>query len=311
LTEDGDFGPKTKARVTLFKNKNGISNSDNGIVDESTWAQLKPYITGTYKTPMKPAEPSVQVTGNSERDYWDEFLGYEAQYLQDVNPMYLYEQIVEAGIIERDQYTFKQFVIDNAPEWEKQFNEKTVGDRLEELVDMVATTYIIVYGTVYTYQQIMEIVEYEKLVYEVKNAQSAAQTKLTQPMAADNVSINVRTNSTAAQGVVKTINSFDDVEGYIKQNGKLPDNFITKDQAKALGWNPKTGNLTDVAPGKSIGGDIFRNAESKLPSAPGRIWYEADINYSSGFRGSERILYSNDGLIYKTTDHYNTFTQIK
>jgi hypothetical protein len=113
------------------------------------------------------------------------------------------------------------------------------------------------------------------------------------------------------EGTSKTLNSFDDVADYIKKNGKLPDNFITKDQAKALGWDPKKGNLADVAPGKSIGGDIFKNKGTPLPDAPGRVWYEADINYSGGFRGTDRIIYSNDGLIYKTSDHYKTFTQIK
>jgi len=113
------------------------------------------------------------------------------------------------------------------------------------------------------------------------------------------------------KGTSKTLNSFDDVADYIKKNGKLPDNFITKDQAKALGWDPKKGNLADVAPGKSIGGDIFKNKGTPLPDAPGRVWYEADINYSGGFRGTDRIIYSNDGLIYKTSDHYKTFTQIK
>ncbi len=91
----------------------------------------------------------------------------------------------------------------------------------------------------------------------------------------------------------------------------MPDNFITKAEAKNLGWNPQTGNLNEVAPGKSIGGDIFNNREGLLPNAKNRIWYEADINYTSGFRGSERILYSNDGLIYKTVDHYKSFTKIK
>ena len=108
----------------------------------------------------------------------------------------------------------------------------------------------------------------------------------------------------------KVVNSFDDVAAYVQKNGKLPDNFISKNQANALGWNPNKGNLADVAPGMSIGGDVFKNAEGKLPSAPGRVWYEADINYTSGFRGGDRIIYSNDGLIYKTTDHYSTFTQI-
>jgi hypothetical protein len=90
----------------------------------------------------------------------------------------------------------------------------------------------------------------------------------------------------------------------------LPNNFITKDQAKALGWDPKKGNLHEVAPGKSIGGDIFKNKGNPLPDAPNRVWYESDINYSSGYRGNEKLIYSNDGLIYKTTDHYKTFTPI-
>jgi ribonuclease len=105
--------------------------------------------------------------------------------------------------------------------------------------------------------------------------------------------------------------SFDDVMTHISNFGKLPDNFITKTEAKKLGWKPKKGNLADVAPGKSIGGDPFANNEGRLPNAPGRQWYEADINYTSGYRGDDRIVYSNDGLFYKTSNHYITFTQIK
>ena len=59
-----------------------------------------------------------------------------------------------------------------------------------------------------------------------------------------------------------------------------------------------------------IGGDIYENRNGKLPTENGRIWYEADINYSSGFRNTERILYSNDGLIFVTYDHYKTFYEI-
>lgn len=101
-----------------------------------------------------------------------------------------------------------------------------------------------------------------------------------------------------------------DVSKILFKTGKLPDNFITKKQAKALGWNPKKGNLAEVAPGKSIGGDRFRNKEGLLPDASGRTWYEADLNYSAGYRGSERLLYSSDGLIYYTGDHYKTFQQL-
>ncbi|MCB9330694.1 MAG: hypothetical protein H6574_06400 [Lewinellaceae bacterium] len=119
---------------------------------------------------------------------------------------------------------------------------------------------------------------------------------------------NAENGANAAKG---GLTSFDDVARYVSKSGKLPSNYITKAQAKNLGWNPKLGNLDVVAPGKSIGGDIFKNSEGLLPKANGRTWIEADINYSSGFRGSERLIYSNDGLIYKTTDHYKTFTQIK
>ena len=115
----------------------------------------------------------------------------------------------------------------------------------------------------------------------------------------------------AATKAGSTLTSFDDVAAFIQRNGRLPSNFITKTQAKALGWVSRKGNLAEVAPGKSIGGDIFKDIEGKLPSAPGRVWYEADINYTAGFRSGDRIIYSSDGLIFKTTDHYNTFKQIK
>jgi len=108
----------------------------------------------------------------------------------------------------------------------------------------------------------------------------------------------------------KSLTGFEEVANYIKTHQKLPDNFITKEEARKLGWDPKKGNLHEVAPGKSIGGDIFHNREGKLPNKEGRIWYEADINYRSGHRGKDRIVFSNDGLIYKTEDHYQTFERM-
>jgi hypothetical protein len=112
-----------------------------------------------------------------------------------------------------------------------------------------------------------------------------------------------------AQAVPLT--AFNEVADYIKKYNSLPDNFITKQEAKNHGWNPARQNLWDVAPGKSIGGDRFFNREKKLPDKRGRIWYEADINYKGGKRGKDRIIFSNDGLIYKTEDHYRTFTRMK
>lgn len=110
---------------------------------------------------------------------------------------------------------------------------------------------------------------------------------------------------------IRNITSFDEVGTYVSKNGKLPDNYITKSEAYDLGWEPKEGNLQEVAPGKSIGGNRFGNWEGLLPIKEGRIWYEADINYHGGYRGSERLLFSNDGLIYTTTDHYKTFKEWK
>ena len=101
--------------------------------------------------------------------------------------------------------------------------------------------------------------------------------------------------------------SKDEVAAYLNEFGHLPDNFITKKEAQALGWDSKEGNLDEVAPGKSIGGDYFGNYEEVLPDAEGRTYHECDIDYEGGFRNAKRIVYSDDGLIYYTEDHYETF----
>lgn len=98
------------------------------------------------------------------------------------------------------------------------------------------------------------------------------------------------------------------VAAYLHTFNKLPSNFITKKEAQQLGWDSKKGNLTDVAPGKSIGGDRFGNYEEILPKK--KKYTECDVNYESGRRGSERIVFSNDGDIYYTANHYETFTQL-
>lgn len=99
----------------------------------------------------------------------------------------------------------------------------------------------------------------------------------------------------------------DQVALYLHIYGKLPDNYMTKREAEDIGWDPGKGNLEDVAPGKSIGGSRFGNREGLLPEKDGRSYYECDIDYDGGYRGGKRIVYSNDGLIYYTEDHYNTF----
>lgn len=97
-----------------------------------------------------------------------------------------------------------------------------------------------------------------------------------------------------------------DVALYIYTYGHLPSNFITKGEAEALGW--PGGDLWKYANGKSIGGDYFGNYEERLPVKEGRVYHECDIGYKGGKRDDRRIVYSNDGLIYYTDDHYVTFT---
>lgn len=103
--------------------------------------------------------------------------------------------------------------------------------------------------------------------------------------------------------------SRDDVALYLHIYGRLPENFITKDEARDLGWSG--GGLEDYAPGCCIGGDIFGNREGLLPKANGRQYYECDIDtIGKSSRGAKRIVYSNDGLIFYTDDHYASFTQL-
>lgn len=93
---------------------------------------------------------------------------------------------------------------------------------------------------------------------------------------------------------------------YIHTYNKLPGNFITKDEAKALGW--EGGSLLSYAPYKCIGGDRYSNYEGTLPQKSGRVYYECDIDTLGALqRGAKRLVYSNDGLIYYTEDHYATF----
>ena len=91
---------------------------------------------------------------------------------------------------------------------------------------------------------------------------------------------------------------------------KLPPDYITRDEAKMLGWRSKRGNLHSVAPGKMLAMGDYNNDDGHLPSKAGRQWYEADINYDRGFRNRQRIVYSNDGLVFVTYDHYRTFFEI-
>ena len=101
----------------------------------------------------------------------------------------------------------------------------------------------------------------------------------------------------------------EDLALYIHTYGHLPKNFITKKDAEKAGWSG--GSLEKVLPGMCIGGDYFGNYEGLLPKTKGRKWTECDVNtLGAKSRGGERIVFSNDGLIYYSPDHYDSFEQL-
>jgi hypothetical protein len=113
----------------------------------------------------------------------------------------------------------------------------------------------------------------------------------------------------AASGDIEALTQETAVVPYVKQHNRLPDYYVTKREARQKGWIASAGNLCDVLPGYAIGGDVFSNRERSLPSEPGRIWFEADINFTCGRRTTDRLIYSSDGLVYVTHDHYRSFQQ--
>lgn len=101
-----------------------------------------------------------------------------------------------------------------------------------------------------------------------------------------------------------------EIADYFFEHGELPDTFLTKKEAQAMGWDSYRNYVSDVAPGMSIGGDYFGNYEKKLPVVKGRKYYEADCFYQGGKRNQYRIIYSSDGHVWYTGDHYETFIEL-
>lgn len=120
------------------------------------------------------------------------------------------------------------------------------------------------------------------------------------------------TQNNSSQSIDSTLNqSIDELTNektvidYVKQNNALPNYYITKNEAKKQGWNPSKRNLCDVLPGRAIGGDKFSNREKTLP--PGEKYFEADVNYHCGNRKADRIVFTKNGDVYLTKDHYKSF----
>ena len=95
------------------------------------------------------------------------------------------------------------------------------------------------------------------------------------------------------------------VINYVKENHELPEYYLTKSEARKEGWVPSKGNLCDVLPGRAIGGDKFSNREKSLPA--GNQYFEADVNYNCGNRNADRIVFTKNGEVWLTKNHYKSF----
>lgn len=151
----------------------------------------------------------------------------------------------------------------------------------------------------------------EKPVGQGSSAQEAAiQKSADQEPAVRKTTVQEKAKEESAAQESEDPRSPEFVASVLRKTGKLPDRFLSKKEARKLGWVPEQGNLNEVAPGKSIGGDRFGNYEGKLPAQKGRSYREADVHDSPERRGAERLVFSNDGLIFYTPDHYKTFYDV-
>ena len=148
---------------------------------------------------------------------------------------------------------------------------------------------------------------------ETSSSESSSATSSTESsseVGSTESSASSSTESSTESAVIDENGSYtnkDDVALYIHVYGHLPSNFITKKEAEKHGWSG--GSLEPYAPGKCIGGDRFGNYEGLLPKKTGRSYTECDIDtLGKKSRGAKRIVFSNDGLIYYTDDHYASFT---
>ena len=113
----------------------------------------------------------------------------------------------------------------------------------------------------------------------------------------------------ARQLRLAAIDDFVDTIRSLRSTKQLPRRYVTKREAERLGWQPGS-DLCRVARGRTIGGDRFGNYERRLPVVQGRVWREADLDFNCGRRGAKRLLFSSDGLIYVTIDHYESFREV-
>lgn len=143
---------------------------------------------------------------------------------------------------------------------------------------------------------------YNNFIADKKGNSNAVKTETVTYGSADNQN-SVGTSSN--QQPIDELTKDKTVISYVKQNHRLPDYYITKNEARQQGWNPSKGNLCEVLPGKAIGGDKFNNREGSLPQDD--KYFEADVNYSCGNRKADRIIFTKNGDVYLTKNHYKSF----
>ena len=107
---------------------------------------------------------------------------------------------------------------------------------------------------------------------------------------------------------LREVGAFVETVQSLRTANNLPSRYVTKDEAKVHGW--RGGGLCAVWPGHVIGGDVMRNFGGAIPDAPGRIYREADLDSDCRSRGPKRLIFSNDGRVYVTVDHYNSFVPV-
>ena len=116
---------------------------------------------------------------------------------------------------------------------------------------------------------------------------------------------NKNSKSANFSGNIDELTNENTVVNYVKTNRRLPDYYLTKGEARKKGWIASKGNLCDVLPGKAIGGDHFSNREKTLPV--GNKYFEADVNYNCGNRNADRIVFTKNGEVWLTKNHYKSF----
>ncbi|MCZ2083152.1 MAG: ribonuclease N [Flavobacteriales bacterium] len=121
----------------------------------------------------------------------------------------------------------------------------------------------------------------------------------------ENFKENKTSKSSNFSGNIDELTNENTVINYVKSNHRLPDYYITKGEARKQGWVASKGNLCDVLPGRAIGGDTFSNREKTLPS--GNKYFEADVNYNCGNRNADRIVFTKNGEVWLTKNHYKSF----